>query len=143
MGMNPIADVVTGLASPLFDLVDKLFTSDDERAAAKLKIMELEQAGELEHMRTSLSAILAEANSTDPWTSRARPTFMYVVYTFILAAIPFGVLFAFMPQVADAVVVGVRAWLDSIPEAMWTVFGVGYLGYTGARSFEKLRGVSK
>ena len=141
--MNPIADVVTGLAGPLFGLVDKLFTSDDERAAAKLKILELEQSGELERVKISMSAILAEANSTDPWTSRARPSFLYVIYVFILAAIPFGFLFAFVPASADAVVVGVKAWLDAIPEAMWTVFGVGYLGYSGARSFEKMKGLTK
>ena len=29
-------------------------------------------------MQVSLSAILAEANSQDPWTSRARPTFLSV-----------------------------------------------------------------
>ena len=90
-----------------------------------------------------MSAILAEANSSDPWTSRARPSFLYVVYVFILAALPFGVLFAFMPGSADAVVVGVKAWLEVIPDAMWTAFTVGYLGYAGARSFEKLKGVSK
>lgn len=135
--------VVEGVATPLFGLIDNLFTSDEERAAAKLKLVEMEQRGELDHMKASLSAILAEANSKDPWTSRARPTFLYVVYLFILSAIPFGFLFAFEPEVAGAVTQGVKAWLDAIPQDMWWLFGAGYLGYTGARSFDKWRASSR
>ena len=142
MGINPITEAVAGLAGPLFGLVDDLFTSDEEREAAKLKLVQMEQNGELEHLKTTLSAILAEANSKDPWTSRARPSFLYVVYIFILASIPFGGLFAFMPQVADAVVVGVQAWLAAIPEPMWMLFGAGYLGYTTSRGLEKIKGAA-
>ncbi len=107
--MGVIDGVVSGLAGPLFSLVDKLFTSDDERAAARLKLLQMEQAGELDTLRVSLSAIIAEAQSPDPWTSRARPTFMYVIYTLILAALPMGVLSAFKPDMAQAVAVGVLA----------------------------------
>ena len=141
--MNPLRDgiqgAVQGVAAPLFGLIDNLFTSDEERAAAKLKLVELEQSGDLERIKIQLSAILAEADSKDPWTSRARPTFLYVVYVFILSAIPFGFLFAFQPDVARAVTTGVKAWLDAIPKDMWWLFGAGYLGYTGARSFDKWR----
>jgi len=38
-------------------------------------------------MQISLSAIMAEANSHDPWTSRARPTFLYVIYGVILLSV--------------------------------------------------------
>tara|TARA_B100000085_G_C18392819_1_gene451183 strand:+ start:63 stop:236 length:174 start_codon:yes stop_codon:yes gene_type:complete len=48
-----------------------------------------------------------------------------------------GVLFAFEPEVAQAVIMGVQGWLQAIPEPMWALFGAGYLGYTGARSFDK------
>ena len=84
-----------------------------------------------------MSAILAEANSDDPWTSRARPSFLYVVYLMILASIPMGFLTAFNPEVALAVTNGMKDWLAAIPESMWTLFGAGYLGYTGAREFGK------
>ena len=30
--------------------------------------------------------------------------------------------------------------LGAVPESLWWLFGVGYLGYTGARSFDKWRG---
>lgn len=77
---DPIVSAVAGIAQPLFGLVDELFTSEEERAAAKLKLMQMEQEGGLKELQISMSAILAEANSEDPWTSRARPSFLYVIY---------------------------------------------------------------
>jgi hypothetical protein len=38
---------------------------------------------------------LAEAQSADPWTSRARPNFLYVMYILLPTALPTGVLSAF------------------------------------------------
>lgn len=136
---DPIESVVSGVAAPLFDLVDNLFTSDEERAEAKRKLVEMEQTGRLEDMKTRLSAILAEANSDDPWTSRARPSFLYVIYLMILAAIPMGFLSAVYPDTAQAVIDGMQGWLFAIPDAMWTLFGAGYLGYSGARTVDKLK----
>ncbi|WP_420724038.1 holin family protein [Hwanghaeella sp. LZ110] len=138
-----ISEVVKGIAGPLFGLVDSLFTSDEERAAAKLKLMEMEQRGELETMRVQMSAILAEANSKDPWTSRARPAFLYVIYIIILSALPMGILSAFRPDMATEITLGVNAWLSAIPDALWTLFGAGYLGYAGARTVDKLKGGQK
>ena len=37
-----------------------------------------------------MSAIVAEANSSDPWTSRARPSFLYLIYVLLLFAVPMG-----------------------------------------------------
>jgi hypothetical protein len=135
--------LVKGVAAPLFGLIDNLFTSDEERDAAKLKLIAMEQAGELDGMKIQLSAIIAEANSTDPWTSRARPSFLYVMYTFILAAIPMGFLFAFRPEVASDVTEGVKLWLEAMPSDLLVLFGAGYLGYTGARSIDKKNGKAK
>ncbi len=139
--MDPIASAVSGVAGPLFGLIDNLFTSDEERLEAKRKLLEMEQAGKLDTLKTTLSAILAEAQSNDPWTSRARPTFLYVIYLCILTAIPMGVLFAFQPVAANAIAVGFGAWLNAIPESMWALFGAGYLGYSGARTWEKSKGI--
>ncbi len=118
-------------------LIDKLIPDPKAKAEAKQKLVELQQRGELNEIELQLSAIIVEAKSKDAWTSRARPSFLYVVYLFILAAIPFGLLFAFKPDAAAAVTEGVALWLEAIPGEMWTLFGVGYLGYTGARTLEK------
>lgn len=118
-------------------LLDKLIPDPQQKAAAQLQLATLAQNGELEEMKAQLSAILAEAQSADPWTSRARPSFLYVMYIMILAAIPMGLLFAFRPDVVGAVINGLNAWLTAIPDQLWWLFGTGYLGYTGARSFDK------
>ena len=92
---------------------------------------------EFREIEVQLSAIIAESQSDDPWTSRARPSFLYVIYIFILAAIPMGVLFALSPDTAKDITAGVKAWLEAIPEPYIQLFGIGYLGYTGARSIDK------
>ncbi len=33
--------------------------------------------------------------------------------------------------------------LNAVPESLWWLFGAGYLGYTGARSLDKWRGVPR
>lgn len=136
-------DVIGGVVQGAFSLIDELFTSDDEREAAKLKVMQLQQQGRLKEMETQMSAIIMEAKSSDPWTSRARPSFMYVIYVLILSSIPMGILFAVSPETADAVINGYTKWLAAIPAEMWTTFTVGYLGYAGARSFDKRTAVKQ
>ena len=138
-----IPAVAAGLFSLGSSLIDKLIPDPEAKAKAKLELLELEQKGELTELQTRMSAILAEANSADPWTSRARPSFMYVFYVLILASIPMGVLHALDPEMATAIADGFRAWLAAIPSEMWTLFGVGYVGYAGARSWEKGRGLTK
>jgi hypothetical protein len=132
--MAPLLMPLLGLGEKL---IDKLFTSDSEKAAAKLKLMESAQKGELEVLQIQLSAILAEAQSQDPFTSRARPTFLYVMYILLLCAVPFGVLWAFQPEMAERVALGFGKWLDAIPEPLYALFGAGYLGYTAFRSWDK------
>jgi len=38
---------------------------------------------------------------------------------------------------ATQIATGMQAWLAAIPDALWHVFGIGYLGYTGAREYGK------
>jgi len=128
-------------------LVDRLFpdkiSQEKERSAAQLALAQMVQSGEMEELKVSLSAILAEAQSSDPWTSRARPSFMYVIYLMILAGIPMGFLAAFRPEIASQVSAGMQAWLAAIPDSLWALFGAGYLGYTAVRGYEKGKGATK
>lgn len=132
---------ITGLGA-VFDfgskIIDKLFPDKTEAEKLKLAMLQQQQAGEFKDLEMRFSAIVAEANSQDPWTSRARPSFMYVMYILLLAALPMGVLFAFQPDTAQAVTDGVGRWLNALPEELWWLFGAGYLGYSGARTFEKI-----
>jgi len=137
---------LTGLGS-VFDfgskVIDKIFPDASERDKAKLELIKVQADGQLKELEIQLSAILAEANSTDPWTSRARPSFLYVVYILILSSIPMGILYAYSPDTATAISTGFSAWLNAIPPDIIDLFQYVMLGYIGGRSFEKLKGVAK
>ncbi|MDD2324591.1 MAG: 3TM-type holin [Alphaproteobacteria bacterium] len=128
------------LITPVCALIDKLIPDQAAREEAKLKLMQADGQQALQEIQAQLSPILAEAQSADPWTSRARPSFMYVIYVLLLASIPMGVVYAINPALAAHITEGFKAWLAAIPESIINLFGMGYLGYTGARSFEKWRG---
>jgi hypothetical protein len=115
-------------------IIDKIWQDPAQRDQAKLELLKMQQTGELDSVKVQMSAILAEAQSADPWTSRARPSFLYVMYIMILAAIPMGILSAFNPEMATKIAEGLKAWLAAIPNELWAVFGIGYTGYTVARS---------
>ena len=90
-----------------------------------------------------LSAIIAEAESQDPWTSRARPSFLYVMYALILFSVPMGIIAAFDADAAKAIGEGMTSYLAALPEALYALFGTGYLGYTAARQWGKVKGVDR
>ena len=118
-------------------VVDKILPDEKAKEAAKLELLKLQGSQEIEQINSQLSAIVAEAQSNDPWTSRARPSFLYVIYIFILSSIPMGVLYAASPETANNITAGVTGWLNAFPDQLYTLFGVGYLGYTGARTIDK------
>lgn len=109
----------------------------DAAKAAELALLVQELEAGIEKAR--LSIVLAEASSQDAWTSRARPTFLYVIYILILTAIPMGFIHAFDPTLATNIATGFGAWLKAIPTELYTLFGAGYLGYGAFRSIDKRR----
>lgn len=127
----------TGVLKGAFGLIDELYDSDEEKAEAKRKLIQLEQDGKLKEFKAKQSIMLAEAKSQDKWTSRARPSFMYVFYIVILCAIPISILSVFSPESAAQISKAFQAWIGAIPEELWTTFTVGYLGYSASRSYDK------
>jgi len=125
------------------DVLDKVIPDAAERDKAKLELLKIEQSGKLEETKTQLSAILAEAQSADPWTSRARPTFLYVFYVLLILCVIGGVLGIWWPDRVTTAAQNIANLMAALPEELWWVFGTGYLGYTGARSFEKTKGAAK
>lgn len=83
------------------------------------------------------------ADPCDPWTRRARPTFLYVMYALLLWSIPMGLVAGVRQDVASAIIAGMRAYLDALPEPLYALFGTGYLGYTAARAWGKARGAER
>ena len=135
--------ILDALISPIAGLIDKIIPDPRARDAAKLELLKLQGSQEMDAIKTQMTAIVAEAQSADPWTSRARPSFLYVMYTMILWAIPMGLIAAVRPEMAKGIAAGMNAYLNGIPEPMWALFGTGYLGYTAARSWGKAKGVER
>lgn len=135
-----LLDTIIG---PLASIIDKIIPDKEARARAKLELLALEGSHELKAIEARLSAIVAEAQSPDPWTSRARPSFLYVMYVILLFSLPMGLVAAISPSSATAVANGINAYLNGLPEPLYALFGTGYLGYTAARQWGKVRGVEK
>jgi len=135
--------LLDALISPVAALIDKLIPDPKARDAAKLELLKMQGTQELDVIKAQMSAIIAEAQSVDPWTSRARPSFLYVMYVLVLWALPMGILSAFQPGMARDISAGMTGYLSGIPNELWTLFGTGYLGYTAARTWGKAKGVEK
>jgi len=121
-------------------VIDKIFPDKEQADKAKLELLKMQQDGEFKDEENRFNAIVTEAKSSDPWTSRARPSFLYVIYLMILLAIPMGILSAFQPEFAARISTGLRAWLAAIPDSLWALFGAGYLGYSTVRTIDKAKG---
>jgi hypothetical protein len=123
---------VGGLVDSVASLIDRFVTTPDEKTKALIELRALE-VRETEAIVSSASAALkAEAESPDPWVRRARPTFLYLMYT-VLAwnyiLLPVTQLLTSQP-LAPIV----------LPTDLYYLFGAGYLGYVGARTWDKTRG---
>ena len=119
----------------------------DSTKAAELALMAQQLVSQVEIAQmgietTKLSIAVAESQSADKWTSRGRPMFLYIIYVMILASIPMGVLTALDPVRAANITSGMGGWLNAIPDDLWLLFGAGYLGYSGLRSYDKAKGIA-
>ena len=126
---------------PIGKLIDNIIPDPEARDRAKLELLKMEGSQEMEAIRIRMTAIVAEATNADPWTSRARPSFLYVMYALLLWAIPMGLIAAARPDMAKGMAEGMNAYLAGIPEPLYALFGTGYLGYTAARAWGKTRGL--
>lgn len=128
------------LLSLIDNAIDKIFPDPAQRDAAKLSMIQAERAGELDQVKTELSVLIAEAQSADPFTSRARPSFLYVVYILILMGVPMGLLSVVNPPAATQIAAGFSAWLNAIPKDLIDMFTFVMCGYVAGRSWEKVKG---
>lgn len=140
--VNPL--LLSGIFEVGKGLIDKLLPDPEAKAKAQMDLLAMQQNGELKELETRMSAILAEASSADPWTSRARPSFLYVFYFIILSmTVVAPIVGVLNPAAMDVYFNNVGKGFAAIPEELWWTFTAGYLGYAGARTFEKRKGVSK
>ena len=135
--------LIAGIIGPVAALIDKIIPDPEARDRAKLELLKAEGSQEMRAVEARMSAIIAEARSADPWTSRARPSFLYVMYALLLWSVPMGLIAAVNPGMAQGIGQGMTAYLSGIPEELYALFGTGYLGYTAARAWGKAKGADK
>ena len=133
--------LIQAIIAPVSKLLDKIIPDPQARDRAKLELLKLEGDQEAATIAVQMQAIVAEAQSADPWTSRARPSFLYMMYALILWSIPMGLIAAADPKTAMGIGQGMTTYLRGIPEELYALFGTGYLGYTAARTWQKVKGV--
>ena len=133
-----VAPIIGALAGPLMGLVDDLFTSDEEREAAKLKLLQMEQNGELAQIAVNMQ----EAKSENVFISGWRPAVGWTctaafAYAFVLQ--PFAAFIALGSGMDPAL-------LEALPDldigSMMPVL-LGMLGLGAMRSYEKKSGTNK
>lgn len=105
---------------------------DQAAAAMELQREQIEAARDQALADIQGQNIRAETTSADSFVRRARPTFLYVMVAAIgMALIVFPLL---------NLATGKGLLIPEIPGAYLELFGVGFLGYTGARTWEKVKG---
>jgi len=136
--MNPFLEFFKNKGTDLIKVVaDKIGMDKAQAAQFQLDFQKEAQAMDMAELDAAKSIIVAEANSADKWTSRARPSFMYVFYVLLLLTPVMGITYAINPVTANNVIVGFQKALAAIPDIMWQTFGVGYVGYSASRTVEK------
>lgn len=138
-------DPLTAIADIGGKLIDRLWPDPQQASEAKLKLLEMQQSGELaqltaetELMKGQLAINQAEAQSDSVFVSGWRPWIGWVcgaafAYHFVIQP-----LLAFLLAASGHPVTLPAFNMDALSTVM-----LGMLGLGGLRSFEKLKGVSK
>ncbi len=137
--MSVLDSIIGGNVGDLFQKIVGTFKLPPEKAAemkeladqhaVELQKMQLEMEGKAQdalsrEIEAASANIRAEATTGDKYTSRARPSFIYIMLAILLANYVVFPL-AHMPPL-------------QFPDALFWLFGSCMLGYTGARTWEKV-----
>ena len=95
--------ILEAIVGPVSKLLDKIIPDPAARDKAKLELLKLQGDQEMATITAQMQAIVAEAQSTDPWTSRARPAFLYVMCALLMWSIPMGLIAAAEPKMAQGI----------------------------------------
>lgn len=133
----------SGLKDLVLGVLDRIKLSPEKKAEIEAQLNQNQfEVAKMEHeiaikqqeymakeIETSSANIMAEAESKDKYTARARPTFMYIIYLVIVWN------FLVLPIIQMSK--GLTIMPIELPGDMYWLFGAGYLGYTGFRSLDK------
>lgn len=148
--MSIFSEIIGGGAGGLGDLFTKIMDaiklSPEKKAEMQqalasnaLEVQKLQNELEQKAIEAESKAIdvagqniRAETQSEDAFVRRARPSFLYVM----ILAIGFSLIV--FPLIS--IISGKGLVFTPIPDSYLQLFGVAFLGYTGARSWEKISG---
>lgn len=131
MNIDPLGGIADGIAKGL----DELFTSDEEREAAKLKLMQTMQQPHILQAMTNIeeakhrSVFVAGWRPAIGWTAALGLAYQYLVYPFA------GLINAYTSFAG--------AELPTLESGQLMTLTLALLGLGGMRSFEKAKGITK
>ena len=118
-------------------LISRIFPDPAQAADAKLKLLELQQSGELSVMTAQTDINKVEASNLSIFVSGWRPAIGWVcalalAYQYLLKPLVMGIL----PNFGIAI-----APLPGLDDNLWQLM-MGMLGMGGLRTMEKMQGVA-
>ena len=122
--MKKILDFLTGtVIKEIGQVIDNLFTTDEERIEAKNKIFQVIQEKELELQKMQTDIIIAEAKGN--WLQRSWRPILMLSFGFIVIYVKFlAPLFGFT--------------IPPLENEFWNLLQLGIGGYVVGRSAEKI-----
>lgn len=112
-----------GVIKEIGDVIDNLFTSDEERANAKIKVLEVFKEQQLELQKLQTEIIVAEANGN--WLQRSWRPILMLSFGFIVIYVKFIAPLFNLP-------------IPPLENEFWNLLQLGIGGYVVGRSAEKI-----
>tara|TARA_R110000823_G_scaffold45603_1_gene117550 strand:- start:70 stop:453 length:384 start_codon:yes stop_codon:yes gene_type:complete len=109
-------------------IIDKIIPDPAAKAEAKLRLLEVQQTGDLAEVEAAMNVVVAEAKSEHALTSQWRPITM-LVFTAIVAN-----NYIIAPYLSA--IFGWSVTLE-MPDQLWNLLSIGIGGYVVGRSSEK------
>ena len=122
--MNKILGWFTGgVVKEVGNVIDKLFTSEEERIKAKNEVFKVLQEQQLELQKLQTEVILAEANGN--WLQRSWRPILMLAFGFIVIYVKFIAPLFNLP-------------IPPLENEFWNLLQLGIGGYVVGRSVEKV-----
>jgi hypothetical protein len=118
-------------------LIDRLFPDPKQKAEATIKLLELQQSGDLAIIAGQLELNKIEATSPDRFVSGWRPFVGWVCASALAIQLVVGPLFAW-----GSAALGHALTVPPLDVSLLTTMLIGMLGLGGMRTVEKLQGVA-
>jgi len=124
--MNKILSWFTGgVVKEVGNVIDKLFTSEEERINAKNEMLKVLKEQQLELQRLQTDVILAEAKGN--WLQRSWRPILMLAFGFIVIYVKFIAPLFGLP-------------IPALENEFWDLLQLGIGGYVVGRSVEKVAG---